>query len=120
LIKNKTNNMNTLINAAPASRTRIRIIAFWLTTGIIALETGVGAIWDLDKITFVRTVMVQLGYPEYILGIMGIWKVLGVIALLMPGFPRLKEWVYAGLFFIYSGAFASHLAVGQFPETAGP
>lgn len=110
--------MNTLVSSAAASRTRI--IAFWLTTGIIALETGVGAIWDLQKITFVRTVMVQLGYPEYILNIMGIWKVLGVLALLAPGFPRLKEWVYAGLFFIYTGAFASHLAVGQFPEAVGP
>lgn len=112
--------MNTLINSTVASRTRIRIIAFWLTTGIIALETGVGAIWDLQKIAFVRTVIGQLGYPEYILSIMGVWKVLGVLALLMPGFPRLKEWVYAGLFFVYTGAFASHLAIGQFAEAVGP
>ncbi|HEY9262162.1 DoxX family protein [Chitinophaga sp.] len=110
--------MNTLINSAAASRTRI--IAFWLTTGIIALETGVGAIWDLQKTAFVRTIMAHLGYPEYILTIMGVWKVLGVIALLMPGFPRLKEWVYAGLFFTYTGAFASHLAVGQSAAAVAP
>jgi uncharacterized membrane protein YphA (DoxX/SURF4 family) len=110
--------MNTAISTNTISRGRV--VAFWLTTGIIALETAVGSAWDLGKTPFVRTVFEQLGYPEYVLYIMGVWKILGVMALLAPRLPRLKEWVYAGLFFIYSGAFASHLAVGQGPEAVGP
>lgn len=110
--------MNTITTSVNTSR--IRMAAFWLTTGIIALETGVGAIWDLQKITFVRTVFVQLGFPEYVLTIMGIWKLLGVLLLLIPGFPRLKEWVYAGLFFVYTTAFASHLVVGDPSAAIGP
>jgi uncharacterized membrane protein YphA (DoxX/SURF4 family) len=54
--------------------------------------------------------IVHLGYPVYFLTILGIWKILGVIALLVPGFPMLKEWAYAGFFFIMSGAIISHIA----------
>ena len=55
----------------------------------------------------------HLGYPVYFLTIIGIWKLLGVIAVLIPGFPRLKEWAYAGFFFLMSGAVFSHIAVGD-------
>jgi uncharacterized membrane protein YphA (DoxX/SURF4 family) len=55
----------------------------------------------------------HLGYPVYFLTILGIWKILGVGALLIPKFPLLKEWVYAGFFFIMSGAIFSHIAVGD-------
>jgi len=54
-----------------------------------------------------------LDYPLYLLSILGIWKILGVIAILVPKFPLLKEWAYAGFFFAMSGAFVSHLVVGQ-------
>ncbi|MGN8039636.1 DoxX family protein [Chitinophaga sp. 22321] len=111
--------METTVNRSTVAL-RTRTVFFWIATGIIALETGVGAGWDLLKIPFVRTVMVQLGYPEYILIIMGAWKILGVPVLLAPGLPRLKEWVYAGLFFIYTGAAASHLAIGQGADAIGP
>src|SRR5258708_1700628 len=57
--------------------------------------------------------MSHLGYPVYILTILGIWKILGVVALLIPKFPTLKEWAYAGFFFAMSGAVYSHLAVGD-------
>src|SRR5690606_12640546 len=59
------------------------------------------------------TLMNHLGYPLYLLTILGIWKILGVIAVLMPKFPVLKEWAYAGFFFTASGAVFSHLAVGD-------
>jgi hypothetical protein len=55
----------------------------------------------------------HLGYPAYFSVILGVWKLLGEVALLVPRFPRLKEWVYAGMFFNMTGAVASHLAVGD-------
>jgi hypothetical protein len=55
----------------------------------------------------------SLGYPLYLLSILGVWKLLGVITILIPKFPLLKEWAYAGFFFAMSGAFISHLVVGQ-------
>jgi len=54
-----------------------------------------------------------LGYPVYLLTILGIWKILGTIAVLIPKFPLLKEWAYAGFFFIMSGAIFSHIAVSD-------
>jgi uncharacterized membrane protein YphA (DoxX/SURF4 family) len=55
----------------------------------------------------------QLGYPVYFLTILGVWKILGVAALLIPKFPLLKEWAYAGFFFVMSGAMFSHIASGH-------
>ncbi|MEX6689121.1 DoxX family protein [Danxiaibacter flavus] len=55
----------------------------------------------------------QLGYPVYFLTIIGVWKLLGVVAILVPRFPLLKEWAYAGFFFIMSGAIFSHIATGH-------
>ena len=54
-----------------------------------------------------------LGYPPYFLTVLGVWKVLGAIAILMPRFPRLKEWAYAGIFFDLTGAAASYAAAGD-------
>src|SRR5260221_5125373 len=55
----------------------------------------------------------HLGYPIYFLTILGVWKILGVVALLIPKFPLLKEWAYAGFVFLMSGAIFSHIAVGD-------
>ncbi len=55
----------------------------------------------------------QLGYPPYLLNILGFWKVLGAVAVLVPGLPRLKEWAYAGFFFDLTGAAASHTFAGD-------
>ena len=57
--------------------------------------------------------MAHLGYPLYFLVILGVWKLLGVIAILIPKFPLLKEWAYAGFFFAMSGAIISHFAKGD-------
>jgi uncharacterized membrane protein YphA (DoxX/SURF4 family) len=57
----------------------------------------------------------HLGYPTYFMTIHTIWYILGGVAILVPRFPRLKEWAYAGLFFMYTGAFMSHLAIGDSP-----
>ncbi len=55
----------------------------------------------------------KLGYPDYLMTILGVWKLLGVAAILSPAMPRLKEWAYAGFFFDLSGAVASHLMSGD-------
>jgi len=55
----------------------------------------------------------QLGYPVYFLTILGVWKILGAIAVLIPKFPLLKEWAYAGFFFVMTGAIFSHIATGS-------
>jgi hypothetical protein len=55
----------------------------------------------------------QLGYPLYFLTILGVWKMLGVLAVLIPKFPLTKEWAYAGFFFVMTGAICSHIAVGN-------
>ena len=57
--------------------------------------------------------IVHLGYPVYFLTILGVWKMLGVVAVLIPISATLKEWAYAGFFFTMSGAIFSHLAVGD-------
>ena len=94
---------------------KIRAIGYWVATIVIALETLAGGIVDL---THGRTgvftgprvmdVVSSLGYPVYILLLLGIWKIPGAIVLLVPGFLRLKEWAYAGIVFDLSGAAMSH------------
>ncbi len=92
---------------------RARSIAYWALTLIIAWEMAAGSLWDLLGIEFVRGVMLHLGYPLYFLTIIGLWKLPCAMALLAPRFPLLKEWAYAGAFFNYTGAFASHLLAGD-------
>ena len=91
----------------------VRSIAYWLFTVIVAFELAAGALWDLLRIEYVRVVLAHLGYPLYLLVILGVWRIPGALVLLVPRFPRLKEWAYAGAFFDYTGAAASHLLVGD-------
>jgi len=102
-------------------------ILYWITTALIALETFVGGMIDL---THSRTgvvsgptvvdVVTGLGYPIYILAILGAWKIPGAIVLVVPGLLRLKEWAYAGIVFELSGAAASHAARGHASDIAAP
>jgi len=93
---------------------RLRPALYWIATALIALEMGVGGTWDLLRTPYVRSLMDALGYPEYLLTILGIWKLLGALAILAPRFPRLKEWAYAGVFFDLTGAAASHAICHDF------
>jgi hypothetical protein len=95
-------------------------IAYWVTTVLIASVSGMGGVWDVLRTPYVRAVIEQLGYPSYFLIILGVWKVLAAVAMLVPGLPRLKEWAYAGLFFTFTGALVSHLAVGDAAGTLVP
>jgi len=80
-----------------------------LSTGAVQLFKGKTGAGGVDIIT-------HLGYPVYFITILGVWKVLGVVAVLIPGFPLLKEWAYAGFFFVMSGAAISHIASGSVNE----
>lgn len=93
--------------------TSTRAVAYWVATGLLAAELIVGGICDILRIPLVRDVVVHLGYPTYLLVILGTWKILGGAAILVPGYPVLKEWAYAGAFFVFSGAMVSHLTTGK-------
>jgi uncharacterized membrane protein YphA (DoxX/SURF4 family) len=99
--------------ALSRSRTTTRTIAYWATTTLVAAEMGLGGVWDVLRTPQVRGVIERLGYPTYFLVILGVWKLLGAVALLAPRAPRLKEWAYAGAVFNYTGAVASNLAAGE-------
>lgn len=83
-----------------------------MATVLVTAELAAGGLWDVSRTPAVRDVVLGLGYPSYFLVILGVWKLLGMLALLAPRFPRLKEWAYAGVFFADTGAIASHLIVG--------
>ena len=86
---------------------RGHVIAYWVTTALVVFELAMGGVWDILRVPQVRGLIERLGYPLYFLIILGIWKLLGAIALIIPRFPRLKEWAYAGVIFDLTGAVAS-------------
>ncbi|KAA5548253.1 DoxX family protein [Adhaeribacter rhizoryzae] len=88
----------------------------WLSLGMIS--TGVVQLIHLEE---EAQKMNALGYPMYFLTIIGVWKILGVVAILIPKLPLIKEWAYAGFFFLMSGAIFTHLAVrDNIAEYFGP
>jgi uncharacterized membrane protein YphA (DoxX/SURF4 family) len=95
--------------------TKAKNIAYWTTTGLIAFFIGGGGVAQLAQFQGnPHGVVPVLGYPMYFFAILGFWKVLGAIAILVPRFPRLKEWAYAGIFFDLTGAAASCASVGGY------
>lgn len=88
-------------------------IIYWIVTLFLSIGMTAGGIQQMLQIGGYNKIVTDLGYPLYLLTILGVWKILGVIAILIPKFPLLKEWAYAGFFFAMSGAFISHLIVGQ-------
>ena len=90
-----------------------RAVAYWATTGFVVFNMLSGGLAELAQLKGNVEGMQVLGYPIYVLTILGTWKMLGSIALLAPRFPRLKEWAYAGIFFNMTGAAISHLVVGD-------
>jgi uncharacterized membrane protein YphA (DoxX/SURF4 family) len=89
-----------------------RLVVYWVTTALLASELLLGGIWDVLRVPQVLALIHRLGYPPYFLVILGIWKLLGAVALVVPRFPRLKEWAYAGAFFDLTGAVLSQFASG--------
>ena len=89
--------------------TKTNKIIYWIATVWLSLGMISSAIAQLVKLEPVAASMNHLGYPNYLLNILGIWKILGVIAILFPKYPLVKEWAYAGFFFVTSGALISHV-----------
>jgi len=98
--------------ADSAFTSRYHIIAYWVTTALIVFELVLGGVWDLTRAPQVWDLIERLGYPQCFLIILGTWKLLGAIALIIPRFSRLKEWAYAGVFFDLTGAVASQWVSG--------
>ena len=98
--------------ASSAFSSRSHIFAYWVTTALVVSELALGGVWDILRVPQVRGLIERLGYPLYFLVILGIWKLLGAVALAIPRFPRLKEWAYAGVLFDLTGAVASLWASG--------
>ncbi len=93
--------------------TKTHKIIYWVATLWLALGMTSTGIVQLMKMKDDVDRMTHLGYPTYLLTMLGIWKLLGVVAVLIPKFPRLKEWAYAGFFFAMSGAAISHIIMGD-------
>lgn len=92
---------------------KARRIIYWIATGWLALGMLSTGIVQLIQMKEEADMFHHLGYPLYLLTLLGVWKILGVIAVIIPKFPLVKEWAYAGFFFTMSGAIFSHLAVGD-------
>ena len=88
-------------------------IIYWIVTIFLSIGMLAGGTQQMLQVGGYNEIVTSLGYPLYLLSILGVWKILGVIVILIPKFPLLKEWAYAGFFFAMSGAFISHTVVGQ-------
>ena len=96
-------------------------IIYWIATVWLALGMLSTGIVQLLKTNEEVEMMTRLGYPIYFLTIIAVWKILGVVAVLIPKFPLIKEWAYAGFFIAMSGAIISHLISGdEAKEIFGP
>lgn len=93
--------------------TKTHKVIYWIATIWLALGMTSSAVVQLMKIPEGVEGVRHLGYPAYLLTILGTWKILGVVTILAPKFPLVKEWAYAGFFFVASGAFVSHITMGD-------
>lgn len=94
---------------------KVRTAGYWIATLLTALLFTVPGIGLLSHVPHFTEDMAHLGYPLYFLTFLGVWKVLGAITILLPGFPRLKEWAYAGMMFDICGAVVSRAVSGGDP-----
>ena len=85
-------------------------IIYWISTIWLALGMVSTGIVQLLHIKTETDFFTHLGYPVYFMSILGVWKILGAVVILIPKFPVLKEWAYAGFFFVMTGAVISHIA----------
>ncbi|MCF2494472.1 DoxX family protein [Dyadobacter chenhuakuii] len=88
-------------------------IIYWIATVWLSLGMVSSGAVQIIKLKEEVDMMTHLGYPLYFLTIIGVWKMLGVVVVLLPRLPLVKEWAYAGFFFTMSGAVFSHMAAGD-------
>ncbi|HXP50057.1 MAG TPA: DoxX family protein [Bacteroidia bacterium] len=91
-----------------------KLVTYWIFTGLFTLGMFSSGLQQIFRQKDMAAMVGALGYPMYFMTIIGVWKILGVIAVLLPGFKMVKEWAYAGFFFTMTGALVSHLAVGDY------
>lgn len=99
---------------------KIKPAVYWVSTGLTAASMAASAEMYLTRNPQMMRRFKALGYPAYFPTILGVFKVLGVAALLLPGGRLLKEWAYAGFAFTFLGAAGSHAAKEQEKEVAAP
>ncbi|WP_152392704.1 DoxX family protein [Paenibacillus guangzhouensis] len=92
------------------------MIGYWAVTGLLAAAITLSGIGQLMQLGGNVELVKNIGYPVYVLTILGIWKVLGAVALIIPGLPRLKEWAHAGIFFLMTGAALSHVFANDYGD----
>jgi uncharacterized membrane protein YphA (DoxX/SURF4 family) len=97
-----------------------KTITYWITTAVVAAFMAYNAYAYLTHDPKMMAAFASLGYPPYFPNILATAKLLGILALLVPGATRLKEWAYAGFTFTFVGALCSHLASGQQKEAILP
>ena len=88
-------------------------IIYWVATLFLSVGMLAGGIQQMLQIGGYNDIVTRLGYPLYMLSILGVWKILGVTTILWPGLPLLKEWAYAGFFFVMTGAAISHVVMQE-------
>ena len=88
-------------------------IIYWVATALLSFGMLSSGIMQIMHVKEMDELIAHVGYPSYFMYIIGVWKILGVIAILVPKFKLLKEWAYAGFFFLMSGALISHLVLGD-------
>ncbi|MCB2380054.1 DoxX family protein [Hymenobacter sp. BT635] len=88
-------------------------VLYWTSTGLLAALMLMSGISNALSVPEAIEAFRHLGYPAYLSPFLGVAKLLGVVALLVPGFPRIREWAYAGFVFDLAGAMYSGLAVGD-------
>ena len=89
------------------------LIAYWVFTLYVALTALGAGVTDVLHAPPLFDDLLRLGYPAHFATILGVWKVLGAVALLVPRYPLLKEWAYAGMFFDYTAAIVAHASAGD-------
>jgi hypothetical protein len=100
---------------------KTKLIVYWIATALLSFGMLGSGIAQLLHSQDMVDLISHVGYPLYFMYIIGTWKVLGVIVILLPGFALIKEWAYAGLFFVMTGAFFSHILIGDgISELLGP
>ena len=88
-------------------------ILYWIFTALLCFGMLGSGISQILHVKDMDGIFIHLGFPLYLMPLLGTWKILGVIAILSPNFKLLKEWAYAGFFFLLTGALISHIAVGD-------
>lgn len=89
------------------------LIIYWIATALFTFGMTASGISQILGLKEMNEIMIHLGYPLYLMPLLGVWKLMGVIAVLVPNYKLLKEWSYAGFFFLLSGALISHIVMGN-------